>query len=624
MDILPPPGNKATGRRAPGRLSVVAALALTPVAEPTSTPGGREPAATRTSEPAGAAPPRWPWSQFALGLLVLGCGVVFHRQLRCRDREGVAELAAVREDLRHAHTEMSALRAVLDAQAIVSITDRSGRIVDANPNFCALSGYSREQLIGQHHRIVNSGHHPPEFWRTMWATVRGGDIWRGEVCNRKQDGSTYWVRSVVAPLRNRDGCITHFVSVRTDITAWKLAEAQLIRARQAAEAASQAKSEFLANMSHEIRTPLTAVIGYADMLEDTLGAAAQPAAQPLLQSIRDAGRHLLTVLNDILDLAKIEAGRLELQPEPTDLIALVHGVAERMRPGCDQKQVRFALGIDGDLPAEVIVDATRLRQVVLNVLGNAVKFTTHGSVRFGVSAQRREGQYAHLTFDVSDTGIGIDAARARELFQPFTQANGGVTRAFGGTGLGLAISRRLATAMGGDLQLVTSCPGQGSHFRIEVVVALAATAVWQRLAPVPAPRAEPSIRLPGRILVAEDGRDNQRLLKHFLSRAGAEVDVADDGAEAWRLLQARLGIGTAYDLVITDMQMPVMDGYTLAAHIRDAGLQVPVLALTAHAMKEDRQRCLRAGCDDFLTKPIDRQALLQVCHRLLQGLSYAP
>ncbi len=406
--------------------------------------------------------------------------------------------------------------------------------------------------------------------------------------------------------------------------------AELSAAKTAAEAASRAKSEFLANMSHEIRTPLTVMLGFADFLGDE--SAYPPNGPPraeVLATIKGAGEHLLTILNDILDLSKIEADRVHVEQVETRVHDLARDVRRLFAPHAAAKGVVVEVVVADGVPSRISSDPTRLRQILMNLMGNAIKFTNAGSVRLGLATAGEPGAPT-LVFDVEDTGVGITAEQAHLLFTPFGQADTSVTRKFGGTGLGLTISRRLAHLMGGSLTLFRTGPGEGSCFRVELPLhevtepPPALSSEEARTTDDVAPPKSAARRLRGRILLAEDGLDNQRLIRFHLTRGGASVDVADNGQIALALLDRADAAGAPYDLVVTDMQMPEMDGYTLARTLRARGDTRPVIALTAHAMSEDEAKCFEAGCDAYATKPIDKTVLIDLCSRWLSASAEAP
>ena len=368
---------------------------------------------------------------------------------------------------------------------------------------------------------------------------------------------------------------------------------ELEEARAAAVHATRAKTEFLANMSHEIRTPLTAIIGYADLLAEE---DADPAARrSILQRVRGNGEHLLALVSEILDLSKIEWGRTETDRVPMDVRGGVHDAVESLRGQADRKNLDLDLVIDDDIHDAVSLDPLRFRQIVVNLLGNAIKFTAEGRITVELRSTDQEDR---LRLVVRDTGIGMSDLEATRIFEPFQQADGSTTRRFGGTGLGLTISRRLCEMLGGGLE-VRSATGVGSTFTANVS------------APPTAHR--PDVRtlteMPTglRVLLAEDGLDNRRLITHLLSRLGARVHAVEDGAAAVEAVMD--GTREPFDVVVMDMQMPVLDGYEASRRIRNAGLEIPILALTANAMPGDRNTCLQAGCDDYLPKPVRRDDL---------------
>ncbi len=434
---------------------------------------------------------------------------------------------------------------------------------------------------------------------------------------------------------DRVGKVAGLVGVATDISDRKRIEAEmqgyveaLASANQSltefgemAESASRAKSAFLANMSHEIRTPMTAILGFSEVLLDTVS---QPEAVEAAETIRRNGEYLLRLINDILDLSKIEAGRMGIHLLDCSLPDLLNDVRELMQVRASAKGVPLQVACPAPVPQRIRTDPARLKQILVNLVGNAVKFTENGSVRIEVRLEGQGADGARLLFDVIDTGIGMTPEQLGRLFQPFSQGDTSTCRRFGGTGLGLAISRRLARLLEGDIT-VTSAPARGSTFRLslppgplEGVAMLSGLDLTGRGAAGDRPRPADATGLDCRVLLAEDGPDNQRLIRFFLERAGARVTVAGDGRTALDLLlgggdsgdPAAPG-GSAFDVVLMDMQMPVMDGYEATRRLRKAGYRRPVLALTAHAMSHEKQRCLDLGCDAFISKPVDRVRLIE-------------
>lgn len=385
------------------------------------------------------------------------------------------------------------------------------------------------------------------------------------------------------------------------------AQNQLASARRQAEAASKTKSQFLANMSHEIRTPMTAILGYAELLREGRGSDAD--RQHYLNIIQHNGDALLALINNVLDLSRIEAGQLDREESVFSVIELLQEVVESFRLRAVEKGIELALEMDGTMPAALNGDVFRLRQIVVNLVGNAVKFTEQGTIRIRVVWQRPDQR---LSIRVEDTGIGITESQLQSIFQPFTQADVSHTRRYTGSGLGLSIARELARAQGGDISVTSDTTG--SCFTLEMPFELALDAT---VAPSVLPageQAQPLPQLNGRVLLVEDNQVNRLLVKTLLERAGMTVVEAENGREACEAYQN----DSHYSLVVLDMQMPVMDGYETARALRDKGFEGPVLALTANVLAVDRQRCLDAGCDAFMGKPVRSRDLLVACADLLE------
>jgi len=442
--------------------------------------------------------------------------------------------------------------------------------------------------------------------------------YHGEFRLRNASGDYRWMHATGVPLLAPGGEFRGYIGSCVDITERRAAESMLSEsntllatAHREAETSSRAKSEFLANMSHEIRTPMTAIMGYAELLLDESATPEQRAAA--VHTILRSGRHLMSIINDVLDLSKIEAGRMSTEAVECRPDEVVGEVVAMMSERAAGKGLRLNARWESPIPATIRTDPTRLRQILVNLVGNAVKFTERGGVTVAVRLDR---SVPALVFEITDTGIGLAPRQVETLFQPFTQGDSSTTRRYGGSGLGLVISRRLATLLGGDIT-VRSRPGEGSTFTVTIDPGpLDGVSMLSAPRPLEATGTAPrdGVSAAGlRVLLAEDGPDNQRLIAHVMRRAGAEVEVVENGRAAIDALESARSRGRECDLVLMDVQMPVMDGYAAVSEIRARGFVTPIIALTAHSLPEDRQRCLEAGCDEFLTKPVDRATLVRTC-----------
>jgi len=637
----------------------------------------------------------------------------------------------------------------LDQHAIVSITDLQGKITYANGKFCEISGYTREELLGANHRIVNSGLHPAAVFDDMWHQISLGRVWHGELCNRNKSGNRYWVDATIVPLLDADGLPEHYIAIRTDISARKAVEVQLAEqlqfvevlleatptaiylkdtarrylrfnkafetlfgierenwigktvfelvpedaqrmdamdqqllatgqvqtyeasflnrltgvqrsglywkaplrdsrgqitalvgtilditeknlleqglreAKRSAEQANEAKSHFLANMSHEIRTPMNGVIGMTDLALDT---DLNPVQREYLNIVRNSAQSLMVILNDILDFSKIEAGKLHIEATAFSLRTLFNESLKSLNARAEAKNLTLGCRIPENVPDDWIGDPVRIRQVLTNMCDNAIKFTARGSVDVEVQVAAGNGPTPSLQVSIRDSGIGIPPEKQLGIFEAFSQADASTTRKYGGTGLGLTICARLVELMGGRIWL-ESKPGHGSTFYFTLALQSAVTPSAQVVDPekvqsvenaMSASNAASQPPAPLRsVLLVEDHPINQMLARTLLEKWGHRVVLANHGQEAVDLFPTQ-----AWDIILMDMQMPVMGGLEATRCIRvleGGGRKTPIIAMTANAMESDRQACLDAGMDDYLSKPFNAQSLRAVLERHLKS-----
>ncbi|MEM9233610.1 MAG: ATP-binding protein [Pseudomonadota bacterium] len=519
---------------------------------------------------------------------------------KIRAERGALEQAVAEKD--RAIVSLSSYQAALDKHAIVAITDAKGTITFANHNFCEISGYTSSELIGENHRILNSGTHEKSFFVQMWRTIGKGHSWQGEICNRRKDGSIYWVDTTVVPIQGEDGTPEKFVSIRYDITARKANEADLEKRRLEAEAANTAKSRFLATMSHELRTPMNAVLG---MLEATLSTELQDGQRDQLSVAQESAQNLLDLLNNILDLSKLEEGKLTAESIPFSLQDLLREIQSVYEFTAQEKCISFEMAICDSVPQSVMGDPTRLRQIFNNLVGNAIKFTAEGGVRITLTYDEYEGVFKA---DVFDTGIGIGEDQIPLLFERFSQSDSSMTRRFGGSGLGLAITKQLIDTMKGTME-VESTFGKGSRFGFTLPLPIVES---QKATTLPSPSPKQTSEgpiTPCTILVVDDNHVNRLVIETLLRPDRHNIYTASDGAEALKLVDQH-----DFDLILMDIQMPEMDGITATKHIRarkDKKADLPVIALKAHTMAGDREAYLAEGLTDYASKPVDAATLRQ-------------
>lgn len=510
----------------------------------------------------------------------------------------------------------------------------------ASERMFEIHGVHPEEIVEDGSKVLEF-HHPDDsalFLEKIHLASKEPGPFLHEFRLRFSDGSIRWISIDCIGELESDGSVL-FHGYAADVTNRIHAQQSLLAAHKAAEYANSAKTEFLANMSHEIRTPMTAILGYAEILtEEPTNPHSQVSRAECIETIKRNGQHLLAIINDILDISKIEADKLLVEQIAVSPLQIAQDVLELMKLKAQAKGLVLTMEAKTPVPKSIQTDPTRLRQILVNLIGNAIKFTELGSITLSIHVDREKR--SQLCFDVIDTGIGIDKEQITKLFRPFEQADASTTRKFGGTGLGLQISKRLAEMLGGDIN-VTSELGSGSVFSLTIATGDLDELDWSQAdlhvdqaTTMPSVQRSPSdqvnqssqLPLKGvRVLLVEDGVDNQRLLFFHLSKAGAAVDIASNGKLAVEKLCIGGSIDNAIclsppvDIVLMDMQMPEMDGYQATQILRSKGFSGPILALTAHAMEADQFKCLEAGCDVWLTKPIEKSELIRVCQQWVGG-----
>jgi PAS domain S-box-containing protein len=512
-------------------------------------------------------------------------------------------------DIENVREEERVFRKAIDAHSLVTIIDSEGVIRYVNERFHTSLGRSPIELIGAPLTkfLVSSCHDNVVH---LIERIRSGVVGEGEFAYLRAPHEEFWVSATVVPYRGSTSHEQRAVVIQSDISALRRVMGELTRAKEVSETATLTKSLFLANMSHEIRTPLTSILGFTEALQ-SMPPPSESESTEALEAIRRNAHHLLGIINQILDLSKVESGKLELELLDTPIAGLLDEVMTTFRHAASVKGVVFSLTTEWGMPTSLVTDPLRCKQVLFNLCSNAVKFTpSGGKVDVHVRYLRDSNT---LQCIVRDNGVGLSEAQSERIFKPFCQGDSSTTRKFGGTGLGLSISRELAQRLGGDIT-VESTEGRGSTFTFTLKSLSIDTLSLKQLAPLNRHEETPAIG--GKILVVEDGKDNQRLLTLLLTRAGYQVTVKENGLEG--VEEARRSV---FDVILMDIQMPVMDGYDATALLRKNGFTNPIVALTANGYREDIEKCFHHGCTDYLGKPFERETLLRKVASSIKSVS---
>ncbi len=530
---------------------------------------------------------------------------------------------ALRESEDRLRLQSTALESAANA---VVITDCEGRIIWVNPAFTRLTGYTLEEALGQNPRRLKSGVHGPSFYQDLWETILSGRVWHGEIINRRKDGSLYTEEMTITPVRDVDGEITHFIAIKQDITERKRAEGELRVAKEAAEAASRAKSQFLANMSHELRTPLNAIIGFSEILQGQAFGALNPKQARYVDNIVKSGRHLLQLVNDILDLTRVEAGKLELQYERFPVAQALQDILNVVRAQASKKNITLSLEVvDG--VGQITADQIRFKQIMYNLLSNAVKFTPEGGKVTVVAKELRElrelmelplvppvpsvPSVPFVLVSVSDTGIGIAAEDMPRIWREFEQADQGMARRYEGAGLGLPLTKRLVELHGGRIWAESEGPGQGSTFTFVLPIADLRLPICESQVETPKSQIEDR---KSKILVVEDNPRANELLRIYLTQAGYEVHQAYDGEEG--LKQARQ---CRPSVIVLDILLPRVGGWQVLDELKrhPETRDIPVVIVS---IVEQQRLGFSLGAADYFVKPIDRARFLARLQTLIPDL----
>jgi PAS domain S-box-containing protein len=511
--------------------------------------------------------------------------------------------AKIKNELALTKKELVDYKFAFDQHAIVAVTNTKGDITYANKKFCEISGYESNELLGQNHRLLNSGIHPKEFFTEMYKDITNGKIWHGEICNVNKNKEIYWVKTTVVPFLTKHNKPISYISIRTDITERKKDAERLKIALKKAELATESKTRFLATMSHEIRTPLNGIIGMANLL--SCHTTLDDEQKEYVSIIEKSSDLLLSLTNDILDLTKIESEQIELENTTFSVIETFDSYLKVFELQVKQKSIQLTKYYSNDIPHYLVGDTARLQQIMFNLLGNALKFTDQGSIDFSLKINSKKANTVVLQGCVSDTGIGIPANKFYKLFKPFSQTDDSTTRKYGGTGLGLAICKKLLKLMDGGIW-VESEEGKGAKF----FFTLTAQLPKETKLPVAESRIENNTVNSISILIAEDNPTNQTVLKLLLKKLGfSNVTVVNDGLECVEIF------GTQhFDFVFMDFQMPNINGLKATEIIR--ALELPkqpyIVALTGNVFAENVRECYQVGMNDFLSKPFNVETLKKV------------
>jgi PAS domain S-box-containing protein len=514
-------------------------------------------------------------------------------------------LKKIKTKIEESATTIEQLNSALNESAIVSVTDSNGIIEFVNDAFCKISKFNREELIGKHTRIIDSGFYTDTFTDRIKEKIEKGQVWKGEIKNKSKDGSFFWVETTIVPFQGIDKKPVRYITICHDVTERVKLENALRKSKDQIEKSAQIKEQFLANMSHEIRTPLNAIIGFSEILQ---ASKLTPVQEEHAKIISQSGECLMGIINDILDYSKTESGNITLEKIPINLKEMLDNVQKMFQKAANEKKIDLKVYLGNHIPLCVIGDPIRTNQVLVNLVGNAIKFTNKGSVNIFCNVKPKSDDTYLIEFKIQDTGIGIPTEKLELIFDRFVQAENDTSRKFGGTGLGLSIVKNLVTLMGGEI-FVESKLGRESQFTVIIPAGKCTDEQIDEYKnnkiKTSLPKQSKNITL--NILLVEDNRMNQQYVQTLLEQLGFDCTLAVNGIEAINKIKEN-----KFDIILMDIQMPQMDGYEATRIIRnELKNNTPIIALTANATSFEYDKCLQNGMNGFLSKPYKPKDLLE-------------
>lgn len=507
----------------------------------------------------------------------------------------VTEEVNLGQQIKHLYDELKHHQSIIDQSAIVTKCQMNHTITSVNQKFEEVYGFHAEEVLGKTHSIYDSKYHDQEFFQEIRDSIDRNQVWRGEVCDKSKSGKLIWLSTAIYPNTNESGVVDGYMIVRFDITSQKETQAKLKSSIEQAEKALEIKSTFLSNMSHEIRTPMNGILGASDLLLDS---SLEKDQTEYAEMINHSAQSLLVIINDILDYSKIESGKMQIENIPFNYASTIEECVRLFSNEANSQGISLAYEVDSKLPPTLISDPTRLRQIILNLLSNSIKFTEQGHVVIRVKIISQDSETIWVQTEIEDTGIGMTEKQVEGIFERFTQADSSTSRKFGGTGLGTSISLRLCELLGGNIE-VSSKLGQGSTFRFKTPMGISDSSLKELQSQ------DSKFQFEGQsILLVEDNPTNQKIALKLLNKLNLKVIIANNGQEALDVYDQ-----SDVQLILMDIQMPIMDGVEACKKLREMDVTVPIIALTANVMEEEIKNYLEAGMNSHLSKPFQKKSI---------------